>query len=510
MDAVRAQHAIGSPLLVASGISKRYGANVALAATDFSVATGEAVAVLGENGAGKSTLAKILTGAIRADGGTVAMAGRRVALGSPRDALQRGIALIPQELAYVPQLTVAENIMLNRLPGRHGLTSRRAVEAAAAALMERLGLWVEPTVPMVRLGVSDQQIVEIVKALGRDSRLLILDEPTAALTEDEAQHLYGILDAQRAQGIGIVVVSHHLEQIMRFVDRVDVFRDGARVLSVAPSNTNPAALIAHMLGSRPEPAGAARAVSAAGRPILQVSHWSAPGRPGLTDVDVRVCRGEVVGVYGIRGSGAALLAEGLGGRRRDVRGTVGIDGRTRAVMTSPRAAIRAGISYVPADRKRDGLVLSQSIRSSAAMLVLRRIARWGVLRAEAENAVARSYAGRFRLRHASLGQPVGQLSGGNQQKVLLTSRLAADPRVLVAHEPTRGVDVGARREIHDALRAVSDAGTAVLVITSDVEEVVDVSDRVLVIRNGRIVAELVGAAITQDNAVHHAAAEEQT
>lgn len=493
-------------LLVASGVTKRFGANVALAPTDFAVAAGEAVAVLGENGAGKSTLAKILTGALRPDAGTLTVAGHEVTLGSPRDALRRGIALIPQELAQVPQLTVAENIMLNRLPARYGLTSRRGIEAAAARLMKRLGLWVEPSAPMARLGVSDQQVVEIVKALGRDSRVLILDEPTAALTEDEATRLYRVLDAQRAQGIGIVVISHHLEQVTRFADRLDVFRDGSRVHSALPSSTTPSGLIAHMIGARGAPAGPARSRPTAGPVVLDVADWSVPGRPGLVDVALQVRQGEVLGVYGIRGSGAGLLAETLGGRRRDVRGTVTIDHRPPPVLTSPGAAIRAGISYVPADRKRDGLVLGQPIRTSAAMLVLGRITRWGVLRAEAESAVARSYAGRFRLRHASLGQPVGQLSGGNQQKVLLASRLAADPRVLVAHEPTRGVDVGARHEIHEALRALSDAGTAVLVVTSDVEEVVDVSDRVVVIRDGRVVAELVGDAITQDNAVHHAAA----
>ncbi|MCX6400416.1 MAG: sugar ABC transporter ATP-binding protein [Propionibacteriales bacterium] len=493
-----------APLLVAAGITKSYGANVALAPTDFTVGAGEAVAVLGENGAGKSTLAKILTGATRPDGGTVSVAGHEVAPGSPRDSLHRGIALIPQELAYVPQLTVAENIMLNRLPGRHGLTSRRAVVAAATALMERLGLWVDPRIPMARLGVSDQQIVEIVKALGRESRLLILDEPTAALTEDEAAQLYRLLGEQRSQGIGVVVVSHHLDQVRRFVDRVDVFRDGARVFSGPPAG--PADLIAHMLGPGAEDAGSARRTARPGPSILEVVGWTTPGRSGLQDVSITVRQGEVVGLYGLRGSGTTALAEGLGGRRRDVSGTVTISGRSRPGITSPRAAIRAGIAYVPADRKRDGLVLAQPIRTATAMLVLGRIARWGLLSANAERAIASAYAGRFRLRHSSLDQPVGQLSGGNQQKVLLTSRLATDPRVLVAHEPTRGVDVGARREIHDALRALSDAGTAVLVVTSDVEEVVDVSDRVLVIRDGRIVGELIGDHITQDNAVHHAAA----
>lgn len=494
------------PLLHATGVSRRYGSTTALHPTDFAVRPGEAVAVIGENGAGKSTLAKILTGAETPDEGTLTLGGRRVVLGSPRDALQHGIALIPQELAYVPQLTVAENVMLNRQPGRYGLTSRTRTERAAAELMTSLGMWVDPAAPMAALGVSDQQVVELVKALGRDSRLLVLDEPTAALTEDEATKLYGLLAIQRARGVGVVLISHHLEQVSRHVDRIDVFRDGRRVYSASPSTTPRATFIQEMLGA-PHRVPAARPLPRpGGRTLLALANWVVAGRPGLRDVCLDLREGEVVGVYGIRGSGAELLAEGLGGQRPQIAGSISVGDQTTRVFASPTAAIKAGVAYVPADRKRDGLVLSQSISTSTALLILRRLARWGLLSVRAENAVAHDFAQRFGLRYASLGQPVGQLSGGNQQKVLLASRLAAEPLVVVAHEPTRGVDIGARREIHEALRSLTRAGTGVLVVTSDVEEVVEVSDRVLVIRDGRLVAELTASEITQDNAVHHAAA----
>lgn len=497
----------GAQLLAVRGVTKRYGANVALQPTFFDLAAGECVAIIGENGAGKSTFAKLLTGMEVPDAGEIRLAGEQVTFGSPRDALRKGVALIPQELAYVPGLTVAENLLLNRLPGRYGLTSRARIESAAARLMERLGMWVEPTARMADLGVSEQQVVELVKALGRDSRLLVLDEPTAALTEDEADTLYGILEVQRANGIGVVVVSHHLDQISRFANRIDVFRDGKRIFAASPLAVSKSVFIQQMLGSGTMPAEVDRSGRAAGEVLMRVEGWEASGQPGLSGVSFALRQGEVLGVYGIRGSGSELLAAGLGGRRRGIAGTVAVGSAApHPVFTSPLDAIRAGIAYVPPDRNRDGLVPGQAIRTSASLLVLRDLATWGFIRASSEERLVDTFADRFRLVCRDLGQPVGQLSGGNQQKVLLASRIAASPAVLVVHEPTRGVDVGARHQIHETLRTLTDAGTGVLVVTSDVEEAVEVSDRLLIVRDGHIVAELVGADITQDNAVHLAAA----
>ena len=497
----------GEQLLSVRDITKTYGANVALRPTSFDLAAGDCVAIIGENGAGKSTFAKVLTGTEIPDAGEIHIAGERVSFHSPRNALSRGVALIPQELAHVPGLTVAENLLLNRLPGRGGLTSRARIRDAAAALMERLGMWVDPDARMSDLGVSDQQVVELVKALGRDSRLLVLDEPTAALTEDEADTLYSILDAQRSQGIGVIVISHHLDQISRFASRIDVFRDGERVFAASPRDTDKSVFIQQMLGTSAMPAAAERPHRSAGAAVLSVQNWRAPGRPGLAGVSFDLREREVLGVYGIRGSGSELIAAGLGGRCADLGGTIALQGSpARPVPSSPRAALRAGIGYVPPDRKRDGLVPGQPVRTAISFLVLGRLATCGVLRARSETRVAGPYAERFRLRATGLEQPVGQLSGGNQQKVLLAGRIAAAPDVLVVHEPTRGVDIGARHEIHETLRDLTDDGVGVLVVTSDVEEAVEVSDRLLIVRDGQIVAELLGEDITQDNAVHLAAA----
>lgn len=500
------QTAAPPPLIAARGVTRRYGASVALKPTDFVLSSGECVAIIGENGAGKSTLAKILTGSEIPDDGSIEIAGTTVTFHSPRDALKQGVALIPQELANVPDLTVAENVMLNRLPSRFGATRTTSIHAAAVSLMQRVGLWVDPTARMGDLGVSDQQIVEIVKALGRESRVLVLDEPTAALSDDEARKLYALLEELRGRGIGVVVISHHLDQVRRFSTRIDVFRDGQLVLSAPPCEHPSTVFIQAMLGSSQLHSAAQKIEIKPGARVLGIEGWSVAGKPGLDNVSLELRQGEVLGVYGIRGAGSELLAQGLGGTLSNLHGSVLVTDQRHRIFRSPRQALRAGIAYVPADRKVNGLVLSQSIRTSVALLILRRLATWGCITSGPESVVADAYATAFRLRYADLSQQVGQLSGGNQQKVLLASRLATSPTVLVAHEPTRGVDIGARQEIHQALRDLAADETGVLVVSSDVEEVVEISDRLLVIRDGRIVAELTGAALTQTNAVRWAAA----
>jgi ABC-type sugar transport system ATPase subunit len=495
-----------SLLIHAVGLTKRYGSNVALKPTDFDLAAGECVGIIGENGAGKSTLAKLLTGAVSPNAGRLEVMGAPATFSSPRDALAAGIALIPQELAYVPALSVAENIMLNRLPSRRGVTSRVAIAREARGVMERAGLHVDPARQMSDLRLADQQIVEILKALARASRVLILDEPTAALTEDESAQLFAVLREQRDRGIGVIVISHHLQEINKHADRIDVFRNGSLVFSAAPSDAPPAAFVEQMLGSTIDLAGGRHEDRTDGKTILSLTQWEATGIPGLRRVDVDVREKEVLGVYGIRGSGSELLADGMGGRRPDISGSITIQGRRHAIFSSPRAAIAAGVAYVPADRKRDGLVLQLSIRRAIGLLILRKLCSFGVVSRKKELQVSRLWAQRIRLTATSHDQPVGELSGGNQQKVLLAGRLATEPAVLVAHQPTRGVDIAARREIHAALRELSDAGKAVLVITSDVEEAVEVSDRLLIVRDGSIIAQLVGTDISEDRAVHLAGA----
>jgi ABC-type sugar transport system ATPase subunit len=495
------------PLLAIAGLAKSYGSNRVLHGVDFTLDRGESVAVIGENGAGKSTFAKILTGVIRPDAGTIRLDGAPVSLGSPREAIRHGIALIPQELAYVPHLTVAENILLGHLPGWHGLTLRRLWLARAREHCRRLGIPLDVRRTMATLKLADRQIVEVVKALSRRARLIVLDEPTASLSEQESRTLFAILGRLTAEGVGVIYISHRMDEVYRFSHRVVVFRNGELVASVRPAETSPAQLIAHMLGQEKE-AFAHEGEAAASRPALELRGWRRPGLPPLDDVSLSLASGEIVGLYGLRGSGAELVAEGLAGLRPDIVGEVVLDGQARRIFATPLAARRAEIAYVPPERKRDGLVLMLPIRDNLVLLILRQLARRGVIRRGHEQARAATLAQKFDVRYARLGQKVGQLSGGNQQKVLLASRMAVEPRLLVLQEPTRGVDVGARVEIHRFLAEIAERGCAVLMVTADLEEAVAVSHRLLVMRDGRLAGELRGAAKTQARAVALAAGSE--
>ncbi|RIK39443.1 MAG: D-xylose ABC transporter ATP-binding protein [Chloroflexi bacterium] len=493
-----------APLLATTGIGKRYGQHVVLRDVGFQLHRGESVAVIGENGAGKSTFAKIITGVIRPDSGEMWLEGRPVSFRSPRDALRHGIAFIPQELAYVPYLTVGENIMLGQWPSWHGLTSHALTLRRAREASERIGIDLDVERLMVSLKLAERQIVEIVKALSRDARMIVLDEPTASLSEQESRTLFAILERLTGEGVGVIYISHRMDEVYRFSDRVDVFRNGELVASVPPSQTTPAELIAHMLGQEKEEFVHGTRTSTE-QSVIELRDWKRAGIPNLAGVSLAVGQGEIVGVYGVRGSGAELVAEGLGGLHPEISGTLVVEGRSGAIFPTPVEARRANIAYVPPERKRDGLVLMLPIQANMSMLILRQLARIGVLRSRLERDQAADLARRFDVRFRRLGQAVGQLSGGNQQKVLLASRMAAQPRLLVLQEPTRGVDVGARVEIHKFLTEIADQGRAVLLVTSDLEEAVIVSDRLIIMRDGAIVGELRGPSKTQANAIALAA-----
>lgn len=487
-------------LFEARGLIKSYGPNRILTDVDFTLAPGESVALIGENGAGKSTFAKIITGVIRPDEGKLAFDGRDVVFNAPRDALAAGLAFIPQELAYVPNLTVAENIVLGQWPGRSGLTTPSAIRARAGAVCQRYGIHFDLDSPMRLLKLAERQLVEIVKALLRDARMIVLDEPTAALNEQESTALFSILKRLNGQGVGVLYISHRMDEVYRFSDRVDVLRNGRRVASVPPQRTTPSQLIAHMLGQEKEEF-ARGDQPRSGVAALALRGWKSGGLPALEDVSLDVQAGEIVGLYGVRGSGADVIAEGLAGLNGDVAGEIVIGGKVRRTFGSPYEARAAGIAYVPAERKRDGLVLGLPIRRNITLMMLRSLSRFGVMDGAAERALTDDLVRRFDVRYRGADQPVERLSGGNQQKVLLASRIATKPRYLVLHEPTRGVDVGARVEIHRLLAGVADDGCATLMVTSDVEEAVTVPDRLIVIRDGRIAGELSGAAMTQANAI---------
>jgi ribose transport system ATP-binding protein len=494
-----------SALLQTVGISKSYGANRVLADVSFRLTPGESVAVIGENGAGKSTFAKVLAGAIRPDGGTLEVGGRAVSFHSPRDALRHGIAFIPQELAYVPHMTVAENILLGQWPSWHGLTSPERALRDAERECERYGIRLDVRRLMTTLKLADRQIVEIIKALARKAQVIVLDEPTASLSEQESRALFAVLKRLTNAGVGIIYISHRMDEVYEFSDRVVVFRNGELAASVAPAESSPAQLIAYMLGQEKEEFVQSTHGAAGRDAVVELCKWTREGLPPLSHVSLSVARGEIVGLYGLRGSGADLVAEGLAGLRPEIRGELRVNGAPRPIFPTPLAARKAKVAYVPPERKRDGLVLILSIQSNLVLLLLRRLSRWGVVRWRTEAMTAQELAARFDVRYRALGQPLGQLSGGNQQKVLLASRMAAGPQLLILQEPTRGVDVGARVEIHRFLVDSARQSCAVLLVTSDVEESVIVSDRLIVMRDGAIVGELSGNTKTQASAIALAA-----
>lgn len=496
-------------LLEAEGLSKSYGGNAVLQGVNLEVRAGEAVAIAGENGAGKSTLAKIITGVLRPDAGELRLEGRRLSLKSPTDALRQGIALIPQELAYVPDLTVAENLLLNRLPRKGWFTSQRGIHATAEAEVARFGLDVDVRKRMSDLRLAEQQMVEILKALIRRSQLIVLDEPTASLSGHESRELFQVLHRLKGEGNAFLYISHRLDEIRTICERVVVLRNGQLVHTADTSATSHELLIEKMLGSSTTRRSANRKYVPAGKPVLSLHDWRHDGQPRLEGIDLEVREGEVIGLYGVRGSGAELVAEGLAGRAPQVRGRITLDGQAVPLFTSPRASQAQGIGYVPAERKREGLVLSLSIQGNVPLLVRKEVARLGFVRPSLEHRLATKWMERLKVRAQSTAQHVGELSGGNQQKVLLASRLAARPRLLVLQEPTRGVDVGARVEIHRLLRDFAADGMTLLVVTSDVEEAVDLTDRLLVIRDGSIVNELTGERKTQSAVLQAAAGSAQ-
>ena len=496
-----------APLMDVRSVVKRYGSHEVLHGVSLSVRPGETVAVIGENGAGKSTLAKLMAGVMRPDEGELSVDGAPVSFTSPRDALQAGIGFIPQELAYWPDLSVGENVLVGAWPAKGGLVSPRELQKRALELSERFGIPLDLGKPMRALKLGERQLVEILKALSRNASVLILDEPTAALTAAESRNLFALLGKLSEQGHGIVYISHRMDEVFRFSDRVDVLRNGRLVVSAPTRSATPASLIEAMLG---QAAGELTGIESAARtgepPALSLRNWTKPGEPGLDDVSLDVARGEVVGLFGLRGCGAELVSEGLGGLHKDIRGVLEVAGEPKRVA-SPRAARRAAIGYVPAERKRDGLVLTLSVQANLGLLTLDRVSRFGILLRRCERAAAGRWTEMFNIRLRSLSQPTGELSGGNQQKVMVASRLATEPLCFALQEPTRGVDVGARLELHRFIRDVAARGLGLLVVTTDVEEAVLICDRLLVMRDGAIVEELAGNDKTQGRAIALAAGE---
>lgn len=493
-----------SAILEVSGLSKSFGSQQILGDIGFVVERGTCVSFIGENGAGKSTLGKCLVGVHAPDAGQISFEGRVIRPNSPRAAMQIGIGLLPQELAYVPGMTAFENIVLGNWPSRAGITTPRAQRRAVEAKLAEFGIDLDVDLRMSDLSLADRQLVEIVKVLMRDAKLLVLDEPTAVLNSRESNELIDLLLRLKADGLSAIYISHRMDEVGRFSDVINVLRNGEIVLSTTPASTDDRELITAMLGQAPGSLSIS-APAAGGAIVCEAIGLSSVETPTLNDVSFSVRKGEILGLFGVRGSGQDVVAETLGGMRPGVKGEISITGVRRRTFISPRDSQAAKISYVPAERKRSGLVLGMSVRENIVLPIARLISRaFGVIDQRAERLLASEYARRFDLRFASLAQAVSELSGGNQQKILLASRLAQRPEVLVLHEPTRGVDIGARLQIHQHLRALAADGIACLLVTSDVDEVVAVSDRIVVMRDGAIVAELDSDDRTQESTLFHA------
>jgi ABC-type sugar transport system ATPase subunit len=491
-------------LLRASGLTVRYGPVTALAGADFLLRRGSVHAIVGENGAGKSTLMRVLSGALVPAAGTLQLDGVRVAFRSPRDAHHVGIRMIHQELSLVPDLSVAENIVLGSEPTRFGILDRTLMRRRARDVLATLGEDIDPDDVVGRLSLARREMVEIAKAIAASEavgrlRVLILDEPTAILSARETDALFARIRALAASGVGVVYCSHRLEEIGAVADEVTVLRDGTHVGHGPTAEFTRDTLVQLMVG-RPI-SRARRREAPAGRAPVEVLRVEGLSTPAVHDVSFSVGAGEIICLVGLVGAGRTELARAVIGADRRTSGEVMIDG-TRLQPTSPRDAVRAGIGFVPEDRAHSALVARGSVRTNMTLARLLTFAHGPlvpVIDRERERDVAVSWVESLRIKVDNLEAPVTRLSGGNQQKVILARWLieGAHPlRVLIVDEPTRGVDVGARADIYSVLRDLASRGTAILAITSDLEEALAIAERVLVMREGRIVGSLSGAART--------------
>ncbi|NGO67350.1 sugar ABC transporter ATP-binding protein [Streptomyces sp. SB3404] len=483
-------------MLRMEGIRKVFPGVVALDGVDFDLRAGEVHVLLGENGAGKSTLIKILSGVYRADGGRVLQNGRPVRVAGAEAAEKLGIAAIHQEFNLVPHLSIAENLFLGRQPRRYGLLDRKKMEADAAVLLQRVGVDAPPRTPVRELGIAGRQMVEIAKALSLRARVLIMDEPTAVLTAEEVNRLFAIVRKLRSEGVGIVFITHHLEEIPQIGDRVTVLRDGRSVGQV-PASAPEDELVQQMVGRSIEqqyPRDTGR-VTPSAQPLLRVTGLRRAGV--FHDIHFEVRAGEVVGVAGLVGAGRTEVARAVFGADPYDAGTVEVLGK-RLPGHNVSAALASGLGLVPEDRKGQGLVLGSSIQENLGLVTLRKATRGGLVDRAAQKRDAGRIAERMAVRMAGLDQHVGTLSGGNQQKVVIGKWLLAQSRVLILDEPTRGIDVGAKVEIYQLINELTASGHAVLMISSDLPEVLGMSDRVLVMSQGRIAGELTAREATQD------------
>ena len=493
-----------SALLTMTGVAKSFPGVRALDGVDFEVCEGEVHALLGENGAGKSTLLKILSGAQSADAGEIRFAGAPVAFASPHAAQRAGIATIYQEFTLAPDMSIAENVFIGREPGSALLVSWSRLAAQTRAICERIGLKRLPLTPVRELSVAEQQLVEIARALSMRAKLIVMDEPTSALSETEVANLFEIVRRLKAEGVSVIFVTHRLEEVFRICDRYTVLRDGRYVGAGAVTETNVDRIIRLMVGrdvdllygARPSPTPGPVALEARG--LTRRRDRRDPRATELIDVSLTLRRGEIVGLAGLVGAGRSETVRALFGADRLDAGQILIDGKPMPI-DSPEAAMRCGIGLVPEDRKQQALFLQLAIRANLTIAAHDQISalRWFVNERK-ENALIEAFRRKLNIRMTGPDQQVAKLSGGNQQKVVLARWLALKPKILMVDEPTRGIDVGAKIEVHNILVEMAKAGVAVLVVSSELPEILALADRIVAMREGRVTGEIARRDATQE------------
>ena len=478
------------------GISKRYGGVQALRDVDLRIDRGSIHGLVGENGAGKSTLSKVIAGAVQPDSGDLIVDGREAHYRSPRDALAEGITIVAQELALLPRRSVIENVFLGIESRRLGFVNDADVRRQYARLSDRLGFGLPSKVGVGTLRTAEQQKVEILRALARHAKLIVMDEPTAALTIDEAERLFGIIRSLQAEGTTIVYVSHLLDQVLNLVDTVTVLRDGQVIQSGPAPQETPESLVVAMLGRSLNLAFPEKRFPKPDAPVVcSVRELAREG--ALEDISFDVKGGEIVGLAGLIGSGRSEVARAIFGADGHDRGTVELDG-VKLRIRKPRDAVRAGIAMLPESRKQQGLLMARSIVENVTLPHLGEVSNAGFLAGAKQLRETSELTKRLDVRTRGVTSRVSTLSGGNQQKVLFAKWLFRRPRLLIADEPTRGVDVGAKRSIYELIATLAGEGMAVILISSELEEILGLAHRVLVMRRGRLVAEFDGRTVSED------------
>lgn len=494
-----------TPLLRMERISKGFPGVQALADVDLDVYPGECLALVGENGAGKSTLMKILSGVYSPDRGRLVLEGKPVSLHSPRQAQSQGIAIIYQEFNLMPNLSVAENVFVGREPNTARVVRRRAMHLQTRALLNQLGVVLRPEAIVRNLSVAQQQMVEIAKALSLNARIVIMDEPTSALSQSEVANLLRVVRELTGRGLGVIFITHRLDEVFAVCNRVVILRDGQNVGQLSVADATPERVVRLMVGRElgdlfQKDRGAVDTIA---KPALAVRGLGRTGSGSdasaldLDGITFQVEAGEIVGLAGLVGSGRTEVVRAVFGADTFDRGEVLVDGE-RVRIRTPRDAIRAGIGLVPEDRKLQALILGLAVRENISLAGLGALSRFGFVRRGAERRRANEFVDALSIRTPSLDQKVVNLSGGNQQKVVIAKWLSVRPKVLIMDEPTRGIDIGAKAEVHSLMSRLAGQGVAILMISSELPEILGMSDRILVMREGRIAGELAREDATQE------------